>query len=251
MTLAYDEAGVGEAVVLLHSSAADSRMWDPQWEALTARFRVIRPDLRGYGRTPYACETPYSDPGDVADLLAALAVERAALVGASYGGQVALEVATAHPALVSRLVLLNPGCGLRPTPDLVAFGEEEDRLLEAGKVEAAVELNARTWLGPEADGQARARQMAMQRHAFEVQLAADPEPSQLEGEIDLGRVTMPTLVVSGAHDLPCFQMTARHLADRLASVTAVHLEWAGHLPSMERPGEITSLILQHLTRPAA
>ncbi|MEU4539439.1 alpha/beta hydrolase [Streptosporangium sp. NPDC023825] len=246
MTLAYDDGGVGDPVVLLHSSAADSRMWDPQWEALTARFRVIRPDLRGHGRTPYAAETPYSDSGDVADLLAALAVERAALVGSSYGGRVALEVATAHPALV-RLVLLNPGCGLEPTPDLAAFGEEEDRLLEAGEVEAAVELNARTWLGPEAGGETRARQAAMQRHAFEVQLAADPEPSQLEGEIDLARVTMPTLVVSGAHDLPYFQMTARHLARELTSVTAVHLEWAGHLPGMERPEEITALILEHLT----
>lgn len=58
---------------------------------------------------------------------------------------------------------------------------------------------------------------------------------------------MPTLVVSAAHDLPYFQMTARHLAGELASVTAVHLEWAGHLPSMERPGEITALILDHLT----
>ncbi|WP_440102400.1 alpha/beta fold hydrolase [Streptosporangium sp. H16] len=247
MTLAHDDGGVGEPVVLLHSSAADSRMWDPQWEALTARFRVIRPDLRGHGRTPYASEIPYFDSGDVADLLAALAVERAALVGSSYGGRVALEVATAHPALVSRLVLLNPGCGLEPTSDLAAFGEEEDRLLETGEVEAAVELNARTWLGPEADGETRARQMAMQRHAFEVQLAADPEPSQLEGEVDLSRVTMPTLVVSGTHDLPYFQMTARHLARELASVTAVHLEWAGHLPSMERPGEITALILEHLT----
>ena len=45
--LRYDDAGSGEAVLLLHSSAADSRMWDPQWPALTARFRAIRPDLRG------------------------------------------------------------------------------------------------------------------------------------------------------------------------------------------------------------
>ncbi|MER5651233.1 alpha/beta hydrolase [Streptosporangium sp. NPDC002524] len=247
MTLAYDDGGAGDVVVLLHSSAADSRMWDPQWEALTARFRVIRPDLRGYGRTPYASETPYSDPGDVADLLAALAVERAALVGASYGGRVALQLATAHPDLVSRLVLLNAGYGLEPTPDLTAFGEEEDRLLAAGEVEAAAELNTRTWLGPEADEETRARQTAMQRHAFEVQLAADPEPSQLEWEIDLTRVTMPALVVSGAHDLPYFQMTARHLAKELASARAVHLEWAGHLPSMERPEEITALILEHLT----
>ncbi|GAA2912492.1 alpha/beta hydrolase [Streptosporangium fragile] len=246
MTLAYDDGGAGDAVVLLHSSAADSRMWDPQWEPLTARFRVIRPDLRGYGRTSYAAEKPYTDPGDVAELLASLDLTRVALVGSSYGARVALELVTAHPALVSRLVLLNPGCGLPPTPDLAAFGAEEDRLLEAGDIEAAVELNARTWLGPETGPEARARQMEMQRDAFRAQLAADPEPSQLAGEIDLAAVTMPTLVVTGGHDLPYFRMTARHLAERLPSARLVDLEWAGHLPSMERPEEVTTLILDHL-----
>ncbi|MBB2914413.1 pimeloyl-ACP methyl ester carboxylesterase [Streptosporangium becharense] len=247
MTLAYDDGGAGDPVVLLHSSAADSRMWDPQWELLTAGFRVIRPDFRGYGRTPYAAERPYTDSGDVAELLAGLGLTRVALVGSSYGGRVALELATAHPALVSRLVLLNPGCGLPATPDLAAFGAEEDRLLEAGEIEAAVELNARTWLGPEAGPQARARQMEMQRHSFTVQLAADPEPSQLEGEIDLAAVTAPAVVVTGGHDLPYFRAVARHLADHLAAATLIDLDWAGHLPSMERPEEITRLLVDHLS----
>ncbi|GAA3128720.1 alpha/beta fold hydrolase [Streptosporangium carneum] len=246
MTLVFDDEGTGSPVVLLHSSAADSRMWDPQWEALTARFRVIRPDLRGYGRTPYAAEKPYSDPGDVAELLAALDLSQVALVGSSYGGRVALELATAHPGLVTRLVLLNAGCGLEATPDLEEFGAEEDRLLEAGEVEAAVGLNVRTWLGPEADETTRARLGEMQRHAFEAQLAADPEPSQLEQEIDLAVVTAPALVVSGAHDLPYFRASARHLAAALPSATPVELPWAGHLPGMERPEEITALILGFL-----
>ncbi|MFI0420631.1 alpha/beta fold hydrolase [Spongiactinospora sp. 9N601] len=137
----FEEAGSGDPVtVLLHSSTADGRMWDPLWPALGARSRVIRLDFRGYGRTPYASPVPYADCGDVAALL----------VGASYGGQVALEVATAHPELVGSLVLLDAGCGLPKTPDLRAFIAEEDRLLTAGEVEAAVRLNVDTWLGPEA-----------------------------------------------------------------------------------------------------
>ncbi|MBG0831781.1 alpha/beta hydrolase [Planomonospora sp. ID67723] len=246
MTIMFDDGGSGSPVVLLHSSTADSRMWDPQWEVLTGRFRVVRPDLRGYGRTPYAADRPYSDSGDVAELLAAIEVERAVLVGSSHGAGVALELAAAHPGLVSRLVLLNPGSGLKATPDLKAFGAEENRLLEAGEIEAAVELNVRTWLGPEAGEEVRARLAEMQRHAFQVQLAADPEPSQLEGEVDLAKVEAPALVVSGAHDLPYFQLSARRVAAELPSARLVELPWAGHLPSMERPEEITALILEFI-----
>ncbi|ETK37910.1 alpha/beta fold hydrolase [Microbispora sp. ATCC PTA-5024] len=247
MTIRYETAGNGDAVVLLHSAVADGRMWDPQWGALAERFLVVRPDFRGYGRTPFAAYGPYSDAEDVADMLAALGRRRVALVGASYGGRVALELATGHPGLVSRLVLLNAGCGLPATPDLAAFAAEEDRLLEAGDIGGAVELNVRTWLGPEADATAREKVRVMQRHAFEVQLAADPRPEATRPDIDLASVTAPALVVAGGRDLPYFRETARHIAAEVPDATLVELEWAGHLPSMERPDEITALLLDALT----
>ncbi|MEV4460576.1 alpha/beta fold hydrolase [Microbispora sp. NPDC049633] len=247
MTIWHEERGSGDPVVLLHSSVADSGMWDPQWQPLGDRFHVIRPDFRGHGRTPYAAEGPYSDAGDVADLLAALGLRRVALVGSSYGGRVALELATGHPDLVARLVLLNAGCGLPPTPDIEAFGSEEDRLIEAGDVGGAVDLNVRTWLGPEADEPVRTRLAAMQRHAFEVQLAADPEPERGRDPIDLPAVTAPALVVIGGHDLPYFRGSGRHIAEAMPDATLLDLEWAGHLPSMERPAEITSLLRDFLS----
>ncbi|MFO7249957.1 MAG: alpha/beta hydrolase [Actinomycetes bacterium] len=234
-------------MLLLHSSAADSRMWDPQWPALTARFRAIRPDLRGYGGTPWAADRPYSDAGDVLALLDGLGVRRVAVVGASHGGRVALEVASARPGLVSRLVLLAAPCGLPATPELEAFAAEEMRLVEAGDLAGAAELNARTWLGPDATARTRAFLAEMQHRAYTLQLAADPEPEQLEGEIDLDRITVPALVVCGAHDLGYFRDSARHLAARLPRATLVELDWAGHLPSLERPEETTKLITGFLS----
>ncbi|MFG1863066.1 alpha/beta fold hydrolase [Microbispora bryophytorum] len=242
MTVWHEERGSGEPVVLLHAGVADSGMWDPQWEPLGERFRLIRLDFRGHGHTPCASEGPYSDAGDVADLLAALGLRRVRLVGSSYGGRVALELATGHPDLVSRLVLLNAGCGLPATPDLEAFGGEEDRLIEAGDVGGAVDLNVRTWLGPEADAPTRARLAAMQRHAFEVQLAADPLPERRREPIDLTVVTASTLVVTGGHDLPYFRESGRHMAEALPDATLLDLDWAGHLPSLERPAEVARLL---------
>ncbi|MFF4775900.1 alpha/beta fold hydrolase [Microtetraspora fusca] len=242
----YEVGGVGDPVLLLHSGTADARMWDPQWEALTASFRVIRLDFRGFGRSPWAADGPYSDDGDIAQVLGDLDLERVAVVGSSHGGRVALELATARPGLVSRLVLLNAGCGLPETPDVEEFGAEEMRLVEAGDLTGAAELNARTWLGPDADDATRARLAEMQRHAYEVQLAADPEPERIRGRIDPAGVQAPALVVGGGHDLPYFRQTARHLAATLPHARLVELEWAGHLPSMERPAETTRIIQDFL-----
>ncbi|WP_336215574.1 alpha/beta fold hydrolase [Nonomuraea sp. LPB2021202275-12-8] len=242
MTIWFEQAGSGEAVVLLPSSAADAGMWDAQWEPLAERFHVIRVDYRGFGHTPYAAERPYSDSGDVAEVLAELGVTSATLVASSYGCRVALELA--H--LASRLVLMNPGSDLPKTSDVKAFGEEEDRLLEAGDVQAAAELNARTWLGPAADDATRRRVTAMQHHAFTVQLAADPEPSQFAPGHTLAEIQVPALVVTGPYDLPYFRQSARHVAAELPRAELVELDWAGHLPALERPQEVTKLLLDYL-----
>ncbi|MEV0829527.1 alpha/beta fold hydrolase [Nonomuraea rubra] len=244
MTIWHGERGTGEPVVLLHSTATDSGMWDAQEAALAERFRVIKVDFRGYGRTPYQADKPYSDAGDVAEVLAALGVSRPAVVASSGAGRVALELATA--GLAGRLVLLNPLSTLEPTPDLRAYWAEENRLLEAGDVQGAAELNARTLLGPEAGEEAWQRLVAMQRHAFEVQLAADPEPEQFEGEVRPAEIDVPALVVAGAHDLPYFLESARHLVGELPQARLVELPWAGHLPALERPEEINALLLDYL-----
>lgn len=244
MTIWHAERGAGEPVVLLHSTAADSGMWQSQAEALAGRFRVITVDFRGYGRTPYRAEAPYSDAADVAEVLAGLGVGRAAVVGSSGGTPAALELAAA--GLADRLVLLNPVAGLPPTDDVRAYWEEENRLVELGDLDGAAELTGRTLLGPHASGAARRRLVAMQRNAYELQLAADPEPEQVETELTPSAIDVPALVVAGAHDLAWFGWCARHLAGELPRGRLVELEWAGHLPAMERPEEIDRLLLDYL-----
>ncbi|HEU5107227.1 MAG TPA: alpha/beta hydrolase [Micromonosporaceae bacterium] len=253
MTLACDVTGEGPAVVLIHSTACDRRMWDPQLPALVAAGRrVVRLDLRGFGRTPMP-DRPYNEAQDVADLMDRLGVGRAALVASSGGGQVAQEVAARWPARVTALVLLCTALrGHEPGPELRAFGEREDELLDAGDLDGATELNVATWLGPVADAATREKLRLMQRHAFEVQLAAaDDEPDAIEVDYDLTAITAPTLLVSGSHDLPDFRLIAAELAGRLAGaahVEHVELPWAGHLPSMERPEALNPVLVDFLRR---
>lgn len=246
MTLAHDVAGDGSALLLLHSTVCDRRMWDPQLPALAgAGFRAVRCDLRGYGDSPVPAE-PYSDAEDVAELLDTLGADRVALVAASGGGRVALEVAARWPSRVSALALLCTAmAGHEPSAELRAFGEREDALLEAGDADAATELNVRTWLTPDATEQTREAVRAMQRHAFMVQLAA-PDVAPIRAEYDLGAITAPTLLVSGARDLVDFRQIATRLAAELPDARHIELPWAGHLPSIERPDEVNEILLDFL-----
>ncbi|MFF8838582.1 alpha/beta fold hydrolase [Streptomyces sp. NPDC015130] len=250
MTLSHDLAGQGPStVVLLHSGVCDRRMWDGQFSALAeAGHRVVRCDLRGFGETPVDAAHTHAD--DVRDLLDHLGIDRAAVVGSSFGGEIALELAVRHPGRVSALALLCSGMpGFEPSEELRAWGGREDELLEAGDLDGAVELNVDTWLGPEADGTARALVREMQRRAFEVQLAApdafSPVPAGVAAD-DLAGIAAPALVVAGGHDVPDFRSVADELTRTLPAARRLDLDWAGHLPALERPAETAGLLTAFL-----
>ena len=132
-------------MLLLHSGVCDRRMWEPQWGPLSESFRVVRPDLRGFGETPLPAGR-FSFAADVVELLDHLGIERTCVVGSSLGGRVAMEVAAIAPERVERLVLLCPAlAGFPQTAEAEAFDEAEDALLNAGDVDGAVALNVRMW----------------------------------------------------------------------------------------------------------
>jgi pimeloyl-ACP methyl ester carboxylesterase len=245
--LAHDVAGAGAPVLLVHSGAANRQQWDPQWEALAASHRVVRADLRGFGESPLPAESGWSDSADLVALLDALGLEKVAVVGSSYGGRVALELATVAPQRVSQLILLcSAYAGLPPTASVEAFGEAEEALLEAGDVDGAVALNVQTWLGPDADEATRTELARLQRHTFEVQLPAPDDLGPTRPDVDAATIDVPATVFSGGHDLDLFQDVARHLADVMPHARLVELPWAGHLPNLERPEQTTYLLLAEL-----
>lgn len=249
MLLAHDVVGDGPPVLLVHAGVADRRMWNPIMEPLAESFRVVRADLRGFGASPQPGER-YADADDLDALLAHLGMDEVAVVGASFGGRVAMELAISHPTRVSSLVLLAPAYrGVDADAELEAFGEAEDALLEADDLDGAVALNVTTFLGPEASPQTADFLAAMQRRAFEVQIAADaadPAPEQARVEVDPARIHVPTVIVSGARDLAHFRTVAATLAGAIEGSEHVELDWAGHLPSLERPAAIVPLLLDVL-----
>lgn len=163
-TLEYDGARIhweaagpadAPALLLLHAGIATAAMWDPQWDDLQRDHRVVRYDLRWFGRTR-SDDVPYSNRADAIAVLDAAGVDRATFVGASYGGSVAIDAVLEYPDRVSGLVTIGSGPGGFPPVD---FTPREEQLIdaldeaeEARDWERLVDLEADFWgAGPTRD----------------------------------------------------------------------------------------------------
>ena len=238
--LAYRVDGHGPPLVLVHAGIADMRMWDPLVALLDHRFRVVRYDMRGHGETTYTAGES-SDADDLAALLTALDIEACTLVGASFGGLVALDFAAKHPERVERLVVMDA-----PLPDhdwserMTSFFEAENAAIEAGQVEQAVQLNVDQFV-PSASSEVQALVAEMQERAFRLQLELEPEgPGPAP---DLSNIRMPTTVVMGENDVQDFIAVAHRLADELPHATLECVPRTNHLPALERPEAVAALIV--------
>jgi pimeloyl-ACP methyl ester carboxylesterase len=258
--LNYELAGDGPPVVLVHEGVCDLRMWDELVEALAPEFTVLRYDLRGYGDSTLP-PGPFSQSGDLLALLDHVGIERAALVGVSYGGRVALDTAFVAPDRITGLVLAAPALHDHEWSQAVReFGNEEERLLDAGDIEAATELNVRLWVdgpkrGPDAERESvRERVREMQRRAFEVQVAAysaEPAPGPEDPvNVRLAHIRAPTLVIVGDADVPDFLEIADKLGTELPSSRTIVLENTAHTIPLERPDEFRDLTLDFLRESA-
>jgi pimeloyl-ACP methyl ester carboxylesterase len=253
--LYHEIAGAGSPVFFVHSGLCDGRMWDPQWDVFRRDYRLVRCDLPGHGRTPLEAGR-YSPPREVIDLLDQLALGPVALVGASLGGGISLQVAVARPDLVSALVLVGSGVRGHEWSEHVTRGwEEEEAALERGDIDAAVEGNLRTWVdGPhrspdEVDPGVRARVAEMQRRAFELALAEpDAEERPLVSDVGerLAEIGAPTLVIVGEKDVPDVHAVAERLTHEIPNARVARIPQAAHLPSLERPDEFNELVLRFL-----
>jgi pimeloyl-ACP methyl ester carboxylesterase len=255
VTIAYDVAGDGPAVLLLHEGVADRRMWHAQVAALAAEFRVVAPDLRGFGETPHA-SGPFSHVDDLRDVLDELENDEASVVGGSFGGRVALDFALAFPERVSRLVLCPPVLDDWEPSAVVREGwQAEEAAYEAGDLDRATEANLELWVdgpnrGPDAvDPQVRELVRTMQRHAFELP-EPDPPPEErrpvTNAAARLGDVRVPTLVVVGGEDVPDFLELADRAAAGIAGARKVVIADAAHVAPLERPEEFNRVLLPFL-----
>ena len=252
----YEVCCSGPPVVFVHEAIADSRMWEPQWVSFAWRHRLVRMDLAGFGRTPID-RLPVTHARDVVDLLDALEISAACLVGASLGGRVALEVAVARPDLVQALVLVDAGLpGMEWSETVRAYGAAEDEAVTRGDLTAATELNLRMWVdgprrGPaDVDPVVRATVAEMTQRALELQA---PHWERLGEDLlvpdvaeRLAEVRAPTLVVVGDEDVDDMHMLAKRFAAEIPDARLATIAGAAHVPSLEQPEAFDTVVLAFL-----
>ena len=255
-TLAWESSGAGPGVVFLHPGLWDSRVWDEQFGVCSRAYRVLRYDFRGYGRSSrLEPGKPYSHVSDLAAVMDAAGVERAALIGNSMGGGVAVDFAVSHPARVSALVLASPALsGFEGTPEEeaaweAAFADVERQIEEAvtvGNPEGAQEVRLRwLWapLGTDDPAGSRIRQIAFENLQ---ELTMDESG---ETGIDppaagrLGEIEVPTLVLPADHDPPWHERICEVLAERIRGARLVRIPETDHVIPLRRPQEFNQVVL--------
>jgi 3-oxoadipate enol-lactonase len=252
--LAYDVAGSGPPLVLLHAGIVDRRMWDGVVPLLTDVATVIRYDARGFGESSRPPDGEYARWDDLFAVMDAAGTQRAHLVGVSQGAETALDATLAAPDRVDHLVMC--GAGMRGWPfsdELNARWQAEVDAWERDDLDGCAEESMVTWFdGPqrlaiEVDPTVRRRAWEMQRLAIDLEnddaTAAAPEPPTSER---LGEVRAPTLVAVGELDQPDMIAIAEKLAASIPNARHQLLAGVAHLPPMERPAEFAALLRDFL-----
>jgi pimeloyl-ACP methyl ester carboxylesterase len=245
--------GDGPPVVLVHAGVADHHMWDEVVPGLAERHTVIRYDMRGFGQSAPPTG-PFSEHDDLRRILDHLGHDRVRVVGASFGGRVAVDFALTHPGRVHSLAVFSPPWpGYDWSQQMIAYDEAETEALVEGDLETAVRVNLDMWLrGPargwdEVPAGLADRLREPLRTALANQGAMDAH-SLGRADGDIAAISVPTLVGVGLLDVPDFQDIARRYAAGIPGATFVEFPTAAHLIAMDAPDEVTAALLPFLAR---
>jgi pimeloyl-ACP methyl ester carboxylesterase len=225
----YLEAGQGPPLVLVHGLAGSWRWWSPILDALTERHQVFAFDLPGHGQSRAERRLTLDSAGQlVCQLLTALGLERASLVGHSLGGRICMDVAANCPERVERLVLIS------------AVGQPFGR----SHLQVGLDL-LREGLATAPDYQQIAREDACQVDWLSLALTT------FEVLVDdfrdhLTRIVAPTLVLWGERDLITPVDAGRDLAQEIPDARFASLPEAGHNPMWDQPDQLSRLVLDFL-----
>ena len=253
--LHVEQAGTGRALVLLHAFPLSGAMWVQQQEALADGWRVLAPDLRGFGRSSQGSDEPSLDhmADDVAAMLDRLRLDRVVLGGLSMGGYVTMALLRRHPHRVRAVVLADTKATADPPPAREKRQRIAARLDEERTPAALIEEVLPTLCGPTT---------AQQRPAVGEQVAgmvrnADPAAAawaqramaaRPDSTATLGSVDVPSLVVRGQEDELSTPADADLMVDAVPDARLVVLAGSGHLTALEVPNDFTNALRAFLSQ---
>jgi pimeloyl-ACP methyl ester carboxylesterase len=253
ITIGYDDHGKGQPLVLVHGHPFNRSMWQPQVERFgRSGWRVIAPDLRGYGDTTVVPgkTTLETFARDIAALLDELGVDRAVVGGLSMGGQIVMEFQRLFPERVAGLVLADTTAQAETEAGRRLRHEMADRLLREGMGPYADDVLP-MMIAPyniEAQPSVAERVLAMMRNT-----SPDGAAAALRGRAErpdylemLSRIGVPALVVVGQDDAFTPVADARLMYERIPDASIVVIGGAAHMPNLERRAEFDAALEEFL-----
>ena len=258
--LYYETLGEGHPLVLIHGGYMDRRMWDDQFHALAGHYRVIRYDVRGFGKSELP-PVPYADRQDLYDLLKYLGVEKTYLLGLSLGGVIAIDFTLEHPSMVDALVLV--GSPVPGFPVELLYTKEQlehqrsrwatfEKAIQERNLPAMVDaLMQDPTLVPSLNYPAARQRVHNNLAEYSFAWVLDPAPRR---DLDppayerLTEIQVPTLIMLGAEDDPRLFKDADKLERDIAGASRVTIAETHHMPNMEKPEEFNAIVLDFLER---
>jgi pimeloyl-ACP methyl ester carboxylesterase len=248
----FEVKGQGSAIVLIHGFSLDTRMWDPQFDVLAQYHRVVRYDISGYGRSSVP-DSSVSSSSELAALLKTLAIDKAAVIGMSMGGSVAINFTLEHPEMVEALITV--GSTLNGYTMREPRASRTERLFSLAG-DSGLAVAKENWLNdpfltPVVHAsaiRAKIRQIITEWSGIQFKNRAKVRfvPIRPPAITRLEEIKIPTLAIVGGLDDPNMLAIADTIAARIAQAKKVIVPESGHLLNLERPGEFNKLVLDFL-----
>jgi 3-oxoadipate enol-lactonase len=261
-SLYYEVSGSGQSILLIHAGVADCSMWDAQFSLFSQYYRVIRYDMRGFGKS-HTETTEFSNRQDILDLFKHLGVEQACVIGISRGGQIAIDFTLEHPECVSALVPVAAGVsGYNYQPDNSENATREieifnhmDELWERNAFDELADLEVHVW----ADGPSQPIGRASpQIHDYMRKIVranytrkdgqATPQPLSPLAASRLGEIHVPTLILVGEYDEIATLEVANKLEKEIPDTRKIVFPGTAHMLPLEQPALFNEVVLDFLNK---
>jgi pimeloyl-ACP methyl ester carboxylesterase len=244
-------AGEGQPLVLIHGNGGDRRHWDDQFLPLSKRFKVIRYDACGFGKSPAPDpDQTGSNYGDLKKLLDYLDIKQAHICGLSMGSGIAVDFAMAHPEMCLSLISIGPWVNGYNSPAaepiFQAMAQAGNVLKEHG-IKAAIDF---WWEGNDVFKNMFPKKQTIERmkligydYSFWLWLnnhkRHDLQPLAADR---LKEIKVPTLIVTAEYDLVACIEVADLMEREIAGAKKVSIKGAGHCMNMDKPKEFNRIV---------
>lgn len=250
----YELAGEGNCLVLIHGYTDNLNLWYNQVPAFSKQYQVLTYDVRGFGRTEVS-KADYSMAlfaRDLHELLRALEIRSACVLGYSMGGRIALEFALTHPEMTAGLILANSGIGEAPSQEMQERRQMMAGLLQQGDIKIISEMMTEASFSPGLKERNPAafekyKSIKMQNDPSEYLAIMQAIVKAIDSPADFGSLRCPVLIIAGDRDGFMDVRVAESMKKAIGN-SEVKVLPTGHAAAIEEPEAFNETVLRFLER---